>query len=154
MKAGVIRKRIEKELLTIEQENHLVKVDKEDTYYTVVAKLFGPTDTVFENGEYLVRITVNLDSYPFNPPEVIFLSEIYHPNISGDSICIDILQDQWSSAMTLLSTLKSLENLLNDPNPDSPLDSDAAEAFMSNSEEYSQRNAEMMIRNKENPVST
>ncbi|KAI7745386.1 hypothetical protein M8C21_011099, partial [Ambrosia artemisiifolia] len=36
--------------------------------------------------------------YPFNPPEVIFDSDSFHPNIgvNGNICCLDILEENWT----------------------------------------------------------
>jgi ubiquitin-protein ligase len=45
-----------------------------------------------------------------------------HPNVSSanGAICLDILKDQWSPALTLKTALLSLQALLASPVPDDP----------------------------------
>lgn len=47
-----------------------------------------------------------------------------HPNISSQNgaICLDILKDQWSPALTLKTALLSLQALLSAPAPNDPQD--------------------------------
>jgi len=65
------------------------------------ATIMGPGDSPYSGGVFFLAIHFPTD-YPFKPPKVNFTTRIYHPNInSNGSICLDILRDQWSPALTI-----------------------------------------------------
>ncbi|XBI59802.1 hypothetical protein VPH35_040813 [Triticum aestivum] len=65
------------------------------------ATIMGPSDSPFTGGLFLVNIHFPPD-YPFKPPKVSFRTKVFHPNInSNGSICLDILKEQWSPALTI-----------------------------------------------------
>ncbi|XP_020425582.1 ubiquitin-conjugating enzyme E2 28 isoform X1 [Prunus persica] len=85
------------------------------------ATIIGPNDSPYSGGVFLVTIHFPPD-YPFKPPKVAFRTKVFHPNInSNGNICLDILKEQWSPALTISKVLLSICSLLTDPNPDDPL---------------------------------
>jgi ubiquitin-conjugating enzyme E2 D/E len=108
----------------------------DDMYAEHTVLLKGPKDTPFENGIFKILINMPAD-YPFKPPKMIFKTKVYHPNIASDgTICIDILKDQWSSALRLNSVILSISDLLANPNPNDPLVPDIAKQYSNNNEQY------------------
>ena len=68
--------------------------------------------------------------YPMAPPKVRLLTKVYHPNISRlGLICLDILKDKWSPALQIRTVLLSIQALLAAPNPDDPLNNEAADLW-------------------------
>ena len=55
------------------------------------------------------------------------------------SICLDILQNNWSPIYDVAAILTSIQSLLTDPNPNSPANSEAARLFTENREEYTRQ---------------
>jgi len=60
--------------------------------------------------------------YPFKPPKMKFDTKIWHPNVSSQTgaICLDILKNEWTPALTIRTALISLQALLCSPEPDDP----------------------------------
>ena len=103
-------------------------IDESDLY-TWQASIVGPDDSPYAGGVFFLNIHFPTD-YPFKPPKITFSSKIYHPNInSNGSICLDILKDQWSPALTIAKVLLSISSLLTDPNPDDPLVPEIAKLY-------------------------
>merc|ERR1712060_700902 len=71
------------------------------------------------------------NDYPFVPPKMKFDTKIWHPNISSESgaICLDILKNEWSPALTIRTALISLQALMSAPEPDDPQDAVVAKQY-------------------------
>lgn len=96
----------------------------------------GPGDSPYEGGSFDLTIRFPID-YPFKPPKVAFITRIYHPNIAPNGgICLDILKQQWSPALTISKVLLSICSLLTDPNPKDPLVPEIARIFEKDRAKY------------------
>ena len=103
-----------------------------DNLYEWQATIIGPEGSPYHNGVFYLKIVFPSD-YPFKPPRVSFLTKIYHCNVSSSgAICLDILKDQWSPALSVSKVLLSICSLMTDPNPDDPLVSSIADLFKTN----------------------
>ena len=133
-------KRLNKELAELKKEppvNCSAGLINDDIF-TWEATIIGPEKTPYENGIFKLTLMFP-DNYPFKPPKVKFNNRIFHPNINKQgSICLDILNKNWSPALTVSKLLLSISSLLSDPNSDDPLDIRAAEIYKKNKEEYFQ----------------
>lgn len=62
-------------------------------------------------------------------------------------ICLDILKDNWSPALTVSKVLASLKSLLSDPNVDDPLDVVKAHLFKEDRKRYDREARESTLKN-------
>jgi ubiquitin-conjugating enzyme E2 D/E len=108
----------------------------EADFFTWDAMIFGPADSPFQGGVFHLTIRFPSD-YPFKPPIITFKTKIYHPNINAaGGICLDILKQQWSPALTISKVLLSILSLLTDANPNDPLVPEIANLYKSDKVAY------------------
>eukprot|EP00356_Strombidium_inclinatum_P008189 CAMPEP_0170487798 /NCGR_PEP_ID=MMETSP0208-20121228/6526_1 /TAXON_ID=197538 /ORGANISM="Strombidium inclinatum, Strain S3" /LENGTH=149 /DNA_ID=CAMNT_0010762195 /DNA_START=30 /DNA_END=479 /DNA_ORIENTATION=+ len=132
-------KRIQKELIDLGKDPpancSAGPIDEKDQYHWQ-ATIMGPDDSPYAGGVFFLNIHFPTD-YPFKPAKINFTTRIYHPNInSNGSICLDILKEQWSPALTISKVLLSISSLLTDPNPDDPLVPEIAHIYKTDKSKY------------------
>ncbi|KAM7480190.1 hypothetical protein LguiA_028403 [Lonicera macranthoides] len=126
--------RVQKELQECNRDINVsgIRVNpKSDNLTHLFGAIPGPIGTPYEGGTFNIDIVLP-DGYPFEPPRMQFATKVWHPNISSQSgaICLDILKDQWSPALTLKTALLSIQALLSAPEPDDPQDAVVAQQYL------------------------
>ena len=148
-RSGAFGKRIQKELQGIlyDPPTHCsAGLVKSSDITKWKATIMGPEASPYEGGIFELNIEFP-PKYPFNPPKVTFKTPVYHANInSSGSICLDILKDQWSPALTISKVLLSIGSLLSDPNIDDPLNADAAKLYKESQDKYNAKAKEWTLK--------
>ncbi|KFO36440.1 Myeloid zinc finger 1 [Fukomys damarensis] len=71
--------------------------------------------------------------YPHDPPKVKCETMVYHPNIDLEgNVCLNILREDWKPVLTINSIIYGLQYLFLEPNPEDPLNKEAAEVLQNN----------------------
>ena len=112
----------------------------------LTGKIKGPSGTSYEGGVFEVDIQLP-NQYPFEPPKMKFITKVYHPNISSQTgaICLDILKDNWSPALTIKTALLSLQALLCSPEPNDPQDAEVAKMYKEDRKQFEQTGESIFI---------
>ena len=133
---GTIR-RIKKEIEELQKtppENCSAGPINDNDLFQWRATVLGPEGSPYQGGIFFLKISLPAD-YPFKAPHISFITKIYHCNVNTNgSICLDILKDQWSPALTVSKVLLSICSLLGDANPDDPLVPEIAQELLKNKE--------------------
>jgi len=136
---------IRNEFDTIEDSDELddigcsIGLKNEWDVYHWKATFIGPDKSAYHGG--LFRISIDFpNDYPSSAPKVFFSTKIFHPNVDYESgkVCIESLNN-WNSNRKMTEVLTSIYCLLIKPNPDSPLNSEAAQLYKNNISEYNNR---------------
>ncbi|KAJ1704039.1 hypothetical protein LUZ63_003818 [Rhynchospora breviuscula] len=128
--------RLQKELVECNRDKQISGVsislpDGSHDLTHLIGSITGPVSSPYEGGTFTIDIRLP-NGYPFEPPKMQFVTKVWHPNISSQNgaICLDILKDQWSPALTLKTALLSLQALLSSPEPDDPQDAVVAQQYL------------------------
>jgi len=85
-----------------------------------------PTDGLYERATFNFSINIP-NTYPYDPPKVHCDTLVYHPNIDLEGhVCLNILRQDWMPVLSLGSVIFGLMTLFLEPNPDDPLNKEAA----------------------------
>ncbi len=105
--------------------------DKSEYHFKLRAKGHSKNgDSVVSTNSHDVSIYLSRE-YPYaGGIEIIWDSKIFHPNIREKDgvVCIQLVND-WSEGQTLSNVVDALVQMLEHPNPYSPLNSEAAKYF-------------------------
>lgn len=129
--------RLQKELqeLIMSDADGISAFPDDDDLFNWIGTVQGVASTPYEGLEFQLRLKFP-DNYPYQAPDVTFITPCFHPNIDvHGAICLDILKEKWSAVHSVSSILLSIQNLLNDPNNSSPLNPSAAQLW-GNKDEY------------------
>lgn len=80
-----------------------------------------------------------------------FTPPLFHPNVyPSGTVCLSILNEEeaWRPAITIKSILLGIQDLLNDPNPESPAQAEAYNMFKKDRAAYERKVRQVV---KENP---
>ena len=98
--------------------------DPEDDLSSFWGYVQGPAETPYDGGLYVFHVLIPTE-YPFRPPRMRCINPIWHPNFCPETghVCSDFLQDMWTPALTLRTTLLMMSGLLSYPPMDEHLTS-------------------------------
>jgi len=94
-------------------------------------------DSGFWNGAKYPFTFVIPALYPHDPPKVTCTTKIYHPNINlQGNVCLNILREDWKPVLDINAVIYGLIYLFYEPNPDDPLNREAAELFRNDRNQF------------------
>ncbi|ODM89124.1 putative protein-conjugating enzyme Ubc12 [Orchesella cincta] len=87
-----------------------------------------PDEGAYKGGRFSFNFKVGAN-YPTSPRR----SSVYHPNIDLEgNVCLNILREDWKPVLTINAIVYGIQYLFLEPNPEDPLNKEAADVLQSN----------------------
>nr|ODN93729.1 ubiquitin-conjugating enzyme E2 M [Cryptococcus depauperatus CBS 7855] len=124
--------RIQKDLTELDLPPTIKTVFPDPSDVLNFSMTITPDEGIYNGGVFNFSFAINAN-YPHEPPKVRCKERIYHPNLDLEgNVCLNILREDWKPVLTLSSIMIGIQYLFLEPNPDDPLNKDAAEDFRRN----------------------
>ncbi|XP_063899983.1 ubiquitin-conjugating enzyme E2 G2-like [Zophobas morio] len=150
--SGTALKRLIKEyegLLKNPPDGVLAAPISENNFFEWEAVISGPPGSPYEDGVFCATLTFPRD-YPHQPPQMRFISPMFHPNIYSDGrVCISILHppgedplgyelscERWSPVQSVEKILLSVISMLSEPNDESGANLEASKKWREDREAF------------------
>ncbi|CAF0877122.1 unnamed protein product [Adineta ricciae] len=108
-----------------------------------------PSSSPYSQAAFQIEMKLPAE-FPFKPPEVAFVTHIYHPNVDDKGkICVDLLNsnDAWKPTTSLVDVVKAVVDLIDHPKIDHALNADIANEYTNNRAEFD-RKASALVKEK------
>ncbi|CDI85656.1 ubiquitin-conjugating enzyme e2, putative [Eimeria praecox] len=106
-----------------------------------ICKIPGKKGSLWEGGEYCLTMEFP-EEYPSKPPKCKFTPVLFHPNVyPSGTVCLSILNEDedWKPSITIKQILLGIQDLLDNPNPQSPAQAEPYMLYCQNRDEYNRR---------------
>ncbi|KIL70043.1 hypothetical protein M378DRAFT_599232 [Amanita muscaria Koide BX008] len=130
------KRRIETDVMKMLMSDYEVSLVN-DNMQEFYVRFHGPPETPFAGGVWKIHVELP-DQYPYKSPSIGFMNKIFHPNIDElGSVCLDVINQTWSPMFDMINIFEVfLPQLLRYPNPNDPLNGEAAALLMRHPKEY------------------
>ena len=103
-----------------------------------------PQQGYYIGGRFRFSVDVN-NNYPIEAPKIKCMQTVYHPNIDVQgNVCLNILREDWSPVLSLNSLFIGLNFLFLEPNPNDPLNKEAANLLVKDKHSFKRHVADSM----------
>jgi ubiquitin-protein ligase len=108
-------------------ENVSITLPSETDITTWHVTIIGAKNTPYSNGKFNIQFQFP-EEYPFRPPFIRYLTQIYHPNVKSDTgeICASLINDEWGPTLNVRTCIDIVKNMMKDPSSDNPLEESIA----------------------------
>ena len=97
-----------------------------------------PDEGFYRGGRFTFSFKIG-PNYPHEPPKVKCTNKVYHPNIDLEgNVCLNILREDWKPVLTVNAIVYGLQYLFLEPNPEDPLNKEAARELQDNKRAFEQ----------------
>ncbi|KAJ5074857.1 nedd8-conjugating enzyme ubc12 [Anaeramoeba ignava] len=140
--AGELRVQKDLDALELPPSTKIEYPDKDDILNFKI--IMTPREGIYKDGTFTFTFQISTE-YPHQVPKVHCDTKIFHPNIDTEGhICLNILREGWSPILTLNAVIFGLEFLFLEPNPDDPLNKEAAKLLKSDRYQFEQKAKRVM----------